>query len=121
MKVHLSCDKGRKKGVGHFVKHSSRWDDTVHRVFEELLDINTFGRATLECPNAIVDSLKKVFGREDFFSHGVKQLTVEEEVRSTHLEVNHKLVAFALKTSVASLLLVEFTTCNCRCQIQSNH
>jgi hypothetical protein len=60
MKVYISCDKGNKKGVGHFVKYLSYWNG--QQVIKELLDLNASGGTTYDCAVAIRDSLKKVFG-----------------------------------------------------------
>lgn len=56
--VFLSCDKGSKKGVGHFVKILSWFDDG--RVRKQCLDIDSSEGTTEQCANAIRASLKKV-------------------------------------------------------------
>lgn len=56
--VFLSCDKGNKKGVGHFVKVLSWFDGT--RVQKQVLDIDGSEGSTDQCANAISASLAKV-------------------------------------------------------------
>jgi hypothetical protein len=56
--VFLSCDKGSKKGIGHFVKVLSWFDGT--RVQKQILDIDASEGSTDLCANAIRASLQKV-------------------------------------------------------------
>lgn len=56
--VFLSCDKGNKKGVGHFVKVLSWFDST--KVYKQCLDIDGSEGTTAQCADAIRASLKKV-------------------------------------------------------------
>lgn len=57
-RVFLSCDKGNKKGVGHFVKMLSYWDDS--RVQFKCLDMDASEGDTASCAKAIEHSLQPV-------------------------------------------------------------
>ena len=56
--VFLSCDKGNKKGVGHFVKVLSWYHNG--RVVKQCLDIDGSEGNTEQCADAIAASLKKI-------------------------------------------------------------
>jgi hypothetical protein len=58
--VFLSCDKGNKKGVSHFVKILSWYNPKTKYVVKQLLDIDASGGLTDDCADAIAASLKKV-------------------------------------------------------------
>jgi hypothetical protein len=58
--VFLSCDKGNKKGVSHFVKILSWYDAKTKSVVKQLLDIDASEGTTEDCGDAIAASLKKV-------------------------------------------------------------
>ena len=58
--VFLSCDKGNKKGVGHFVKILSWWENS--QVHKQCLDIDASEGSTEQCAVAITVSLKKIGG-----------------------------------------------------------
>jgi hypothetical protein len=61
--VHLSCDKGNKKGMDHFVKYLSWWeidDNGVGRVHKQMIDCNAVVGTHVECGLAIVNSLRKL-------------------------------------------------------------
>jgi hypothetical protein len=58
--VFLSCDKGNKKGIGHFVKILSWWDVAEERVRKQCLDIDAAEGTSALCATAICASLKKV-------------------------------------------------------------
>ena len=60
IQVFLSCDKGNKKGVSHFVKILSWYDTTTKSVVKQLLDIDGSDGKTVECAHAIAVSLKKI-------------------------------------------------------------
>jgi hypothetical protein len=60
IQVFLSCDKGNKKGVGHFVKILSWYDDKTKSVVKQLLDIDASEGLTDDCGDAIAASLKKI-------------------------------------------------------------
>jgi hypothetical protein len=60
IQVFLSCDKGNKKGVGHFVKILSWYDKQTKSVVKQLLDIDGSDGKTSECADAIAASLKKI-------------------------------------------------------------
>ena len=47
--LYLSCDKGHKKGIGHFVKYISFYDDIQDKVVKYLLDSEASGGATSDC------------------------------------------------------------------------
>jgi hypothetical protein len=60
--VFLSCDKGNKSGIGHFVKFLSWYDAKTTMVVKQLLDIDASEGLTDDCADAIVASLKKIGG-----------------------------------------------------------
>ena len=59
-RVFLSCDKGNKKGVGHFVKMLSYWDESENCVQFKCLDMDASEGDTNACSEAIEHSLKSV-------------------------------------------------------------
>ena len=59
-RVFLSCDKGNKKGVGHFVKMLSYWNDSKSAVEFKCLDMDASEGDTNACAEAIEHSLKSV-------------------------------------------------------------
>jgi len=71
----IACDKGNKKGVGHFVKHLSWWDPTtrdadgVLRVQTQLLDIDASGGTSVLCAEAINASMNKLKLHDDDPAH----------------------------------------------------
>ena len=58
--VFLACDKGNKKGVGHFVKMLSFWNGTL--VEFKCLDMDASEGTTEACACAVEYSLRKVGG-----------------------------------------------------------
>jgi len=58
-KIYLSCDKGNKKGIGHFVKYVSRWLP-AGSVDKRLLDIDASGGSSAECAAGIQSSINKL-------------------------------------------------------------
>jgi hypothetical protein len=60
--VYLACDKGNKKGLGHFVKVLSWWDKKAGKVQMFTLDVDASEGMTADCAQAIQHSLKKVNG-----------------------------------------------------------
>jgi hypothetical protein len=58
--VFLTCDKGNKKGVGHFVKVLSWWDEILNRVRTFTLDIDASKGSSSACAEAIDHSLQKL-------------------------------------------------------------
>jgi hypothetical protein len=58
--VFLSCYKGNKKGVSHFVKILSWYDPKTTCVVKQLLDIDASGGFTDDCADDIAASLNKV-------------------------------------------------------------
>jgi len=63
--VFLSCDKGNKKGVGHFVKILSWYDSKKKSVLKQILDIDASEGSSVDCADAVIFSLKKL-------GHGIK-------------------------------------------------
>ena len=61
-RVYLSCDKGNKKGVGHFVKVLSYYDETNCCTMKHVLDIDASGGSTEDCALAIKASMAKLKG-----------------------------------------------------------
>ena len=59
--VFLTCDKGNKKGLGHFVKILSWWDDTLEKVRTFTLDIDASEGDSSSCGDAIQHSLGKLY------------------------------------------------------------
>ena len=57
--VYLACDKGNKKGLGHFVKVLSWWDKKTGKVKMFTLDVDASEGMTADCALAIQHSLKK--------------------------------------------------------------
>ena len=51
--LYLSCDKGHKKGIGHFVKYLSFYDGDLDKVVKYLLDCEASGGDTKDCAIAI--------------------------------------------------------------------
>lgn len=60
--VFLACDKGNKKGVGHFVKILSWYDGKKKAVVKQILDIDASEGSTENCADAIEFSMKKLGG-----------------------------------------------------------
>jgi hypothetical protein len=60
--VFLACDKGNKKGVGHFIKILSWYDGEANEVKKQILDIDASEGTTEACPDAIAFSFKKLGG-----------------------------------------------------------
>jgi hypothetical protein len=58
--VFLSCDKGNKKGLSHFMKILSWWDKTEKKVQTFVLDIDANEGTSEGCAEAIQHSMKKV-------------------------------------------------------------
>ena len=67
-RLHLSCDKGNKRGVSHFIKLLSSWNPTG-RVDVQVLDTDGSGGATLECANATQASINKLKINDDDDTH----------------------------------------------------
>ena len=58
-KTHLACDKGNKRGVGHFVKVLSKLSDQG-LVQTQLLDVDASGGTSKDCALAIQSSMNKL-------------------------------------------------------------
>jgi hypothetical protein len=58
--VFLSCDKGNKKGISHFVKILSWWNSETMEVQKRVLDIDASEGTSEMCAAAIAVSLKKI-------------------------------------------------------------
>jgi hypothetical protein len=58
--VFLSCDKGNKKGLRHFVKILSWWDKTEKQVQTFVLNIDASEGTSEGCAEAIQHSMQKV-------------------------------------------------------------
>jgi hypothetical protein len=59
--VYLTSDKGNKKGLGHFVKILSWWDNKLERVQMFTLDIDASEGTSSGCADAVEHSMKKLF------------------------------------------------------------
>jgi len=74
-KTCIACDKGNKKGVGHFVKHLSWWDPATRdvngliKVQTQLLDIDASGGTSIECAKAIQASMNKLKTDDNAATH----------------------------------------------------
>jgi hypothetical protein len=73
----LSCDKGNKKGLSHFVKILSWWDKTRKKVKAFVLDIDASEGTSEGCAEATKNPMKKVNDRIAMLLKG--STTVEEE------------------------------------------
>jgi hypothetical protein len=60
--VFIACDKGIRKGIGHFPKVLSWWSKKEKRVMTVCLDADGSGGSSEECAQAIWQSLKKLDG-----------------------------------------------------------
>ena len=60
--VCVACDKGNKKGVGHFVKHLCWFDFSTMRVHKQMLDMDASDGTSEDCALAIKHSLFKLGG-----------------------------------------------------------
>jgi len=60
--IYLACDKGNKKGVGHFIKMLSCWNSEAGKVDVRLLDIDALGGTSADCAKAMQSSMKKLAG-----------------------------------------------------------
>jgi hypothetical protein len=58
--VFMSCDKGNKKGLGHFLKILSWWDKVEKQVQTFVLDIDASEGTSEGCAEAIEHSMKKL-------------------------------------------------------------
>jgi len=67
-KIYIACDKGNKKGVGHFVKVLASLDDDG-LVQPKLLDIDASGGTSAECAAAIKASMNKLKDNDDDVTH----------------------------------------------------
>ena len=67
-KIYVGCDKGNKKGVGHFIKVLSSLDD--HGIVQaQLLDIDASGGTSADCAAAIRASMNKLKVHDDDDTH----------------------------------------------------
>ena len=57
-RIFLACDKGNKRGVGHFVKIISYYDRDLTKVNKFVLDIDGSEGTTQDCANAVRASMK---------------------------------------------------------------
>ena len=67
-KMFVACDKGNKKGVGHFAKMLSKWKPEGG-VTLQLLDIDAAGGTSAEAAAAIKSSLSKLKNNEEDNTH----------------------------------------------------
>jgi len=71
----MACDKGDKKGIGHFVKFLSWWDPSARdanrllRAQTQLLDTDASGGTSLDCAKAIRASMNKLKTHDDAPTH----------------------------------------------------
>ena len=70
-KIFMTCDKGNKKGLGHFVKVLSWWNPIQKKVEKFILDIDVSDGTSSACADAILHSMKKLNTTEmDFLLGG---------------------------------------------------
>ena len=67
--MYLSCDKGNKKGVGHFCKVLSWWNPENGAVDTRVLDIDASGGKSSDCAAAVSASLNKLKKKPNDDSH----------------------------------------------------
>jgi len=67
-RIYLSCDKGNKRGVSHFIKLLSSWNAMGH-VDVHVLDIDGSGGTTKACALAIQASINKLKVNDDDQTH----------------------------------------------------
>jgi len=60
MVIYLACDKGNKKGIGHFIKHLCWWDDAKKCVSTRMLDMDAAGGASEAAAEGVRASLEKL-------------------------------------------------------------
>ena len=65
--LYLSCDKGNKKGIAHFVKIISYWNEDENKVSRYLLNCEASGGTSKNCANAINVSFTRL-DDEDFYT-----------------------------------------------------
>jgi len=58
--MYMACDKGNKKGIGHFCKVMSAWDPINGTVDLDLLDIDASGGTSKDCAKSIQASMNKL-------------------------------------------------------------
>ena len=58
--VFMSCDKGNKKGLSHFIKILSWWDEVQKQVKTFALDIDASEGTSKGCAEAIQHSMTKL-------------------------------------------------------------
>jgi len=68
-KICMACDKGNKKGIGHFVKRSSTWDPISGSVEANTIDIDASGGKSNECALSIESSMNKLKDNDGDRSH----------------------------------------------------
>jgi len=68
-KLYIACDKGNKKGVGHFVKILASYNPDEGIVETHLLDIDASGGTSAECATAIQASMNKLKIEDDDNTH----------------------------------------------------
>jgi len=68
-KIHIACDKGNKKGIGHFAKAMASYDPYDGIVDIDLLDIDAAGGTSEECANSIAASMNKLKAHDDDDTH----------------------------------------------------
>jgi len=76
-KIFIACDKGNKKGVGHFVKVISTWNplgrdangNRVGKVDTSILDIDASTGKSKDCAKAIQASMNKLKSADNDNTH----------------------------------------------------
>ena len=58
--VHLACDKGKKKGISHFVKHLCWFDFDQMKVVKQLTDMDASDGTSEDCAHAVEHSILKL-------------------------------------------------------------
>ena len=68
-KICLACDKGNKKGIGHFVKALSWWDEDHPSVDLRLVDMDASEGSSQACALAIQASINKLKSNDNDRTH----------------------------------------------------
>jgi len=78
-KIHLACDKGNKKGIGHFVKALSWWDLDNPSVDLRLVNTDASGGASEACALAAQASINKLKANDNDPTHLSRGQTADSD------------------------------------------
>ena len=60
VKIYITCNKGNKKGISHFVKYLTYWSMQEGHVKKALLNLNASAGTSEACAKAVDHSLQKI-------------------------------------------------------------